>query len=309
MPVFNEQEYLSKSIESILEQTFEDFEFIIVDDSSTDASREIIEKYASEDKRIRLLCNSVNQGLAVSLNRALSESRGEFIARMDADDIAVGDRLEVQYNFLKEKPDIDLIGSSLYYIDFAGNTIAHYHAITEPEILKKLILYKNISPHPTWMFRRKIISHLRGYRNLPASQDYDFLMRLLKVGYVVSNIDTPLLYYRVHRQKISFDASIVQIKLSRYLRKLYKNGLILNDEFLSRDRIQNITANLKVVKIIHNLSLISFEKGRFLMKGKGILNFLGGGFLLCISAALSPYMAYFIYCGIRAKTIETNERG
>jgi len=301
MPVFNEQEYLCKSIESILEQTFKDFEFIIVDDASSDASFKIMQKYASKDKRIVLIKNPVNQGLALSLNKALGVVRGEFVARMDADDVAAKNRLEIQLAFLNKNPEVDLAGSSMYFIDSEGNIIARSGTIASPEILNKTIYYKNISPHPTWMFRRKILRDVGEYRDLPASQDYDFLMRLCHLGYKVSNIDTPLLYYRVHKEKISFDGSIRQIKISRYLRRLYRNNLILNDEYLKKERISKIITPVKAVQRIHSLSLRLFEKGRFLMKNDSTIR---GVSLLCVSALLSPYMAYFIYCGVRAKLLE-----
>lgn len=305
MSVFNEEDYLPQAIESILNQTYKDFEFIIVDDASNDTSLEIIKRYASEDKRVAVIENTLNLGLAASLNKALGVAKGEFVARIDADDIAVKDRLEIQLAFLNKNPDIDLVGASMYLIDLEGRTIARSDTTADSKILKKIIYYKNISPHPTWMFRREILKDLKGYRNLPASQDYDFLMRLYSLGYEVSNIDTPLLHYRVHKNKISFDRSITQIKLSRYLRKLYKNDLILDDKYLNKERVSKVTAAFKPVKRIHSLSLSLFEKGRFLMKNSSSIS---GGILLCISALLSPYMAYFIYCGTRAKLLERNTK-
>ena len=300
MSVFNEQRYLSKSIESLLQQTFKDFEFIIVDDASTDASFGIMQGYASKDGRIILIKNPVNQGLASSLNNALSAVKGEFIARMDADDTSVKNRLEVQLEFLGKNPGIALAGSSIELIDPDGNIIARSDAVDNPAILKKLIFYKNICPHPTWMFRKGILKDLKGYRSLPAAQDYDFLMRLYSAGYEISNINIPLLHYRVHERKISFDGSLTQIKLSRYLRKLYRNGLILNNRFFEKGQA-TFAPPSKILQRIHSLSLRLFEKGRFLIKDNSPIS---GVLLLCVSAMLSPYMAYFIYCGFRAKLIE-----
>lgn len=301
MPVFNEQEYLSKSIESILNQTFRDFEFIIVDDASTDASSEILKRYASEDRRSVLIRNPVNQGLALSLNNALSVAKGEFIARMDADDIAVKDRLEIQLAFLNKNPEISLVGSSMYMIDFKGNIITQYDTIANPQIFKKRIYYKNSSPHPTWMFRKKILKDIKRYRDIPTSQDYDFLMRLHYLGYEVSNIDIPLVYYRVHDKKISVDRHITQIKLSRYLRRLYRKGLILNDYYFKKEQISKIITTFRTVQKIHDLSLRFFEKGKFSVNNN---SYISGIIFLCISALLSPYITYSIYCDIRARLLQ-----
>jgi len=297
MSVFNEDRYLSGSIESILGQTFKDFEFIIVDDASTDASPGIIQSYAAKDSRIAVIKNSANQGLAMSLNNALRTIRGEFIARMDADDIAEKNRLECQLDFLNNNSKIDLVGSSMYLINTHNDIIACSEASADPVILKKMIYFKNICFHPTWMFRSRILKDLKGYRNLPAAQDYDFLMRLYSFGYEISNITTPLLSYRVHEDKISFDRSIKQIKLAKYLRKLYRNGSLLN---FNKDEIRHIAPSEGVQKI-HSISLRLFERGRFLMKKNFLIR---GMILLGVSAVLSPYMSYFIYCGFRAKLLE-----
>lgn len=301
MSVFNEEEYLPGSIESILGQTYKDFEFIIVDDASTDTSLEVIKRYASEDKRIAVIENPLNLGLAASLNKALGVAKGEFIARMDADDIAVKNRLEIQLAFLNKNSEIDLVGSSMYFIDPEGKILGRSDTTADSKTLKKIIHYKNISPHPTWMFRRGILKDLKGYRNLPASQDYDFLMRLYAHGFNVSNISNPLLNYRVHEEKISFEGSLKQIKLSRYLRRLYRKETILDDSHFSEVNISEITSSSKSARKIHGFALRLFEKGRFMMKkGKRAT----GSILLFFSAVFSPYMAYFIYCGARAKLLE-----
>ncbi|MBI4839348.1 MAG: glycosyltransferase [Nitrospirae bacterium] len=300
MSVFNEDRYLSGSIESILGQTFKDFEFIIVDDASTDSSFEIMQKYAAKDSRIVLIKNSANQGLAMSLNNALRTARGQFIARMDGDDIAEKSRLECQIDFLNKNSRIDLVGSSMYLINTHNDIIARSDMVSDPAILKKLVYFKSPCLHPTWMFRSKILKDLKGYRNLPAAQDYDFLMRLYSFGYAISNITRPLLYYRVHEDKVSFDRSIKQIRLAKYLRRLYRNGAVLNDKFLNNEQIMPGTPSTAVQKI-HSTSLRLFEKGRFLMKKNFLIR---GMILLGVSAVLSPYMSYFIYCGFRAKLLE-----
>ncbi|HDH51348.1 MAG TPA: glycosyltransferase [Nitrospirae bacterium] len=304
MSVFNDEQYLRRSIESILGQTYRDFEFIIIDDASSDGSSEIIRESASKDRRIVVMKNPVNLGLALSLNMALNIAKGEFVARMDADDIAVENRFEVQLEFLNKNPMIDLLGSSVYLIDSNDKIIARSDAVADPGILKRIIHYRNVCAHPTWMFRKEVLKDIKEYRALPASQDYDFQMRLYSLGHEISNVGIPLLYYRMHKRKISFDRSISQIKLSRYLRRLYKRGLLLRDEYFGKEQILKVIDTHRAVRQIHSMSLSIFEKGRFLMKNNSLIR---GAALLCVSALLSPYMAYFIYCGMRAKLLERKQ--
>lgn len=117
MSVHNEERFLGASIESILNETYKNFEFIIVDDKSTDNSLEIIKKYQKKDKRIRIIKNEENIGLTKSLNRALKLAKGEFIARQDASDISKKERLAEQINFLKENSDYSVVGTDLYFIN------------------------------------------------------------------------------------------------------------------------------------------------------------------------------------------------
>lgn len=300
MSVYNGEDYLSQSIQSILQQTLKDYEFIIVDDASTDNSYEIMQPYARTDGRILVIRNSSNLGLAQSLNIALNHSRGTFIARMDADDIAVENRLEIQVRYLRENQEVVLTGSSIYLIDLQNNIISKSETITNPEILRKLINYQNISAHPTWMFRREILQDLKGYRDLPTSQDYDFLMRLFSLNYKISNIDTPLLYYRVSEKNITYERNLIQTKISRYLRRLYKMGLILDDRLVQREKIEKITTTSKITKHMHNLALKFVKQRNSLMKKNLALSDI---IYLFLAGLLSPYMAYVIYCAVRARLL------
>jgi glycosyltransferase involved in cell wall biosynthesis len=300
MSVYNGADFLSQSIKSILRQTFLDFEFIIVDDASTDSSYKIMQDYARSDERIVIIKNPSNLGLAQSLNIALNHASGNFIARMDSDDIAVENRLETQLKYLEENPDIVLVGSSIYFIDTGNNIILKYNTVADSRILQKMIYYQNICPHPTWMLKREILQNLKGYRNLPAAQDYDFLMRLCFLNYKISNINTPLLYYRVYDKSISYEKNLIQIKLARYLRKLYKKGLILDDGFIQKEQIKKVITSSRIAQRMHDLSLGLLKHGNSLLKNKRILSYR---ILLFLCGLLSPYMAYSIYCGVRSELL------
>ena len=131
MPTFNSHVFLKQAIESVLAQTFKDFEFIIIDDNSTDGSLSIIQRYTS-DNRIKLLVNSQRVGLVRSLNIGLKHARGTFIARQDSDDISLNNRFEKQVNFLLGHPNTGLVGTGAYVINAEGKVIGQQNAVGNP---------------------------------------------------------------------------------------------------------------------------------------------------------------------------------
>ncbi len=160
MSVYNGEKYLREAIDSILGQTFKDFEFLIIDDGSTDSSVEIIRSYA--DPRIRLIQNEENIGLSRSLNKGLKLARGEYIARMDADDISLPRRLAAQVGLLDKQPDIGLVGTSIQLIDCDGERM-HVHRVptTHAQILWALCFTTPLA-HPSVVFRKVIIECVGG---------------------------------------------------------------------------------------------------------------------------------------------------
>ena len=137
MPVYNVGHYISDAVESILHQTYKEIELIIVDDCSTDLTWDILQGLAKRDSRIVLLQNSVNSKIVSSLNRALAVAKGNYIARMDGDDIAHVERIGRQYNYLCENPHIALVGVSTISIDECGNEFARQELISNPILIEK----------------------------------------------------------------------------------------------------------------------------------------------------------------------------
>lgn len=202
MAVHNGEAFLREAIESVLVQSFEDFEFIIVDDGSQDRSVELIESFA--DARIRLLRNAGNQGLAASLNRGLEAARGEFVARMDADDIALPNRLEVQIGYMREHTAVGACGAARI-VRRGGEERLHN---TQPaDRLKYEFLLGNPLAHPTVMLRKSaLVAH--GLKYNPAyryAQDYDLWARMQDVC-DVANLSVPVLIYREHSAQASASA-------------------------------------------------------------------------------------------------------
>lgn len=197
MGTYNEnKKQTAQAIDSIINQTFQDLEFIICDDGSEQLFFEWLKRYCKKDSRILLLRNEKNLGLAVTLNRCLKYASGTYIARMDADDLSKPKRLEKQAAFLGQHPEYALIGCNAQLIDM--------HGVWGERRLKKIPEkrdFLNTSPfiHPTIMIRREVIEELHGYCELPQvfrTEDYEFFMRLYAKGYVGYNLQKMLFQYR-----------------------------------------------------------------------------------------------------------------
>lgn len=201
MPAYNAEKYIEKAIESILMQTYEDLELLIIEDASTDHTLEIIKKY--DDKRIRLFENSENRGISFSTNIGLRESRGEYIALMDDDDIAVRERLEIQVKYLEEHQEIDILGGRSAFIDEDGNVIdVENQPRNNPKYIKSILMFRCLDfRNGTTMMRNTFIKkHGLYYReNCFGMQDFKFFIESSKVGNI-SSVNNIVLFYRIHGQ-------------------------------------------------------------------------------------------------------------
>jgi glycosyltransferase involved in cell wall biosynthesis len=182
------------SVESILSQGFNDFEFIICDDGSTDNTYGILKSYADRDPRIKLLKNESNMGLAATLNRCISEAKGEFIARHDCDDYAAKDRLEKQVAYLREHPEVDILGSGAYLFDESGV----YDTVLFPRVVKNEdFLFNSPYQHGSVVFRRGVLEKAGGYTVSKATrrtEDYEMFMRMQSFARG-ENLPEPLYYF------------------------------------------------------------------------------------------------------------------
>jgi glycosyltransferase involved in cell wall biosynthesis len=198
LPVYNGEAYLKEAIESILTQQYEDFECIILDDGSTDASRIIIQDYAGCDARVKPIYNSENLGLVWTLNKGLSLCRGKYVARQDADDLSYRDRFNEQVNYLNVNRDAGVVGSAMEVIDEKGNTLYFYRLPeTDPEIRFRL-LFNSAIVHPSAMMRKSLLDKYHMYYNptYEYAEDYDLWTRLLYVTKAF-NLQKPLIKYRI----------------------------------------------------------------------------------------------------------------
>lgn len=204
MSVHNGEPYLREAIDSILAQSLTDFEFLIVNDYSSDNSRKIIVSY--DDSRVRLVDNSTNLGLTKSLNKALALSRGQYVARMDADDRSHKERLAKQVEFLNENPRVAVVGTQIQPIDAEGKAIRKggSRKAVDPVALAWHWIFDNPLAHSTTLFRREIIwEKMKGYdETFRTSQDFELWSRVAHL-YEVCNLDEVLVDFRLHENSVS----------------------------------------------------------------------------------------------------------
>jgi len=226
MSVYNEREkWLIESIESVLNQSYRGLEFIIILDNPSNKKLEnIIENYSNKDARIRYFKNERNIGLVKSLNKALTYVKGDFVARMDADDISMPRRFEKQLNYFISHPDIDFMGARCINIDEEGVELYRDAIIPEDmKLIKNCLVNIDFVNHPTWFFRKECAAKNKGYREITCAEDYDFLLRLITNGFKLANTNEFLVRYRIRKSGISKSNSLQQLLYSKHVVKMYKD--------------------------------------------------------------------------------------
>ena len=195
MPVYNGEKFVGEAIESILNQTFSDFELIIIDDASTDGTLEVVRKFP--DGRIRIIRNHENIGIARSRNKGLREAQGEYIAVHDSDDISYPERFELQVKFLDNHPEVAAVGSWYVVIDENGEELERVKLWTRDDDIKAVLLKKNQFAHGAMMIRKECLKAVGGYRHIERCEDYDLCLRLAE-RYKLANLPRFLYKYRRH---------------------------------------------------------------------------------------------------------------
>lgn len=205
LPVYNAEKFLPEAIESVLGQSYDDFELIAIDDGSNDNSLEILERYSETDNRIRIISRE-NRGLTPTLNEGIELAIGEYIARMDADDICIPERFAVQLAFLDAHPEICAVGGQVILIDEEGRELTPFSLPHNHADIDKSHLSGPGSEicHPAAMIRTKVLEHLGGYNEAnETAQDFDLWLRMAEVGQL-ANVDQIVLYYRQHLQSVGY---------------------------------------------------------------------------------------------------------
>ena len=204
LPAYNAEQFIKQAIESILTQTFSNFELIIINDGSTDNTDEVIRSFT--DSRIRYIKNTENKGLIDTLNKGIDEAKSKYLARMDADDISLPTRLEKQVNYLNEHTDKDVVASTIIFINEKGEQTGTWpldrKTISSNEITKALIT-ENCLAHPSVMGKTGVFAKFHYRKGRVNIEDYDLWLRMINSGCKIAKIAEPLLLYRVHEQSVT----------------------------------------------------------------------------------------------------------
>jgi glycosyltransferase involved in cell wall biosynthesis len=219
LSVYNGEKYLAPAIDSVLHQTHNNLELILVNDGSVDCSLQIMKAY--RDSRIKIIDLKENQGLVAALNIGIAAAQGDYVARMDSDDIACPDRLEQQLRFLNCN-DVDVCGSAITLFG-----VGREREVSFPEgdtDIKFRLLYSSSLAHPTVMGRRDCFSTYAYRKDFPVSEDYDLWTRMSQAGIRFGNIAKPLLRYRVHPNQISVKKRLQQLREGAEIAASFKLG-------------------------------------------------------------------------------------
>jgi len=239
MSVYNGEEFLAEALASVFSQTFTDFELLVIDDGSSDRSAQILAQ--AGDPRLKVLTNLQNIGLTASLNRGLLQARGMYIARLDADDLALAGRLARQKTILDRQPGLGLVGSFAGKIDASGQPSGQWVTPLEPEDIYYLLNFRNCLTHSTVMYRRELVLGLGGYRqDRHYAQDYDLWFRLSKKTRLAL-IPEMLVLWRQGRQGISATHKQEQDRL--VLEIVRPNLENLAGQGLTADELQSLQFN------------------------------------------------------------------
>ncbi len=214
MPVFNSRNFIEQAVNSILKQTYHNFEFIIINDASTDGTQEFLRQL--KDRRIKLFFNSKHKGVTNSLNIALTKASGKYIARMDADDISYPTRLQEQVEFLSQHPNIGLVGSWARQINNLHQIVNEIKYPVDFKSIEQTLSYKNPFLHSSVMFKRELYIKYGGYDpKLDGAEDYDLWLRYIKHAQML-NLPKILIEYRTSTHSVSY------VDLKKVLTATYK---------------------------------------------------------------------------------------
>ena len=226
MSVYNGEDYLAEAIDSVLNQTFKNWELIVINDCSTDSTAEILNKYASADERVKVHTNEVNLRLPSSLNKAMTFAKGKYIARMDADDICLPERFEKQFGFMEGNPDIAL--SSCRFMTLKNGVISSggCGGKSDKESIKALLLVTNPILHPGIIAKTDVIKKLGYDKNFTCTEDMELWTRFILEGHTVEIMPEYLMIYRLHDKQITETTLAKQHKEVVAIQKQYLGKLL-----------------------------------------------------------------------------------
>lgn len=259
MPVYNADLYVKQAIESILAQSYANFELLIINDGSSDGSVNVIKSFT--DERIHLVENETNLGLIATLNKGFDMAKGKYIARMDADDVALSNRLNEQVSFLEKNPEVGVYGCA--YVDLKhGQEGKQTVFLSDHDALKSVLLFNSCMGHPTVIFRTEVLrsNELKYNPEFKHAEDYEFWVRTIELT-KFSNSPKVLLQYRIHDKQVSTTEAAAQKVVAAHIRLVMIEKLGLKPSELDM-YIHNSIGNKEVLKGFENVQ----NAERWLMK-------------------------------------------
>ena len=265
MIVYNAEKYIKEAIESILFQKYQDFELIIIDDASTDSSIAKINQF--NDKRIKIIKNSINKGIPFSRNLAIKHSKGKYIAILDADDICLPDRIVKQVQFLDQNLEYSLVGGLVRVIGSnVGRVELKNIGIHSSEEIKIKLLFKNCFSHSALMYRKEIIEQYKFNPNFSVCEDYDLIVRIasdckiMKINDIVS-------LYRLHEDNISYKSSLIIKNNKKIIKKQLHNldiyptneELDLHMQIIKQDRHEDFQLIFNKLNWLNKLYIANYN--------------------------------------------------
>ncbi|WP_315015671.1 glycosyltransferase family 2 protein [Capnocytophaga leadbetteri] len=282
IPTYNVEKFVEKALRSIMLQTYVNLEIIVVDDCSTDNTFAVLKKLAKEDGRIKLFRNEKNKKIADTLNFALKQATGRYIARMDGDDISHPKRIEILYKYLQVHQEIKLVGSNIFLVDDKDNIIQRENYPKNFEDIKKVALYSSPVLH-IWMTYKDIYEKYGNYR-IAGVEDYDFILRLISNNVKLANVQEYIYSVRLREGNTISSMGLLQIKLSNYVKKLYKERMTnaTHTDSYSMENLKEVLIIGSFQRKMYNISSVFFKKFVLRKKKEGIL-------YLPLAILFSPY--------------------
>ena len=292
IPVFNVEDFVKDAVQSIMDQTYKNLEIIVVDDGSDDNTYKIVEELSSVDSRIKLFRNKKNQNIANTLNWALNVSSGKYIARMDGDDVSLANRIEKKVRFLQENPEYDLVGCSLRVINVGSEEIGINRCYSDENLNRNALKYATPVSH-IWVCRKKIYDRLEGYRDMPAAEDYDFLLRMISQNMKFTNLQNYFGYsLRIGRSRNTISRTGVRsVKLHSYIFNLYKERIETGRDSFSKNELEKILQTNSITEKLHSIS-VKFLNRAIELKYN---NRYAISAIFVALSLISPYQVIYLY--------------
>lgn len=295
MPTYNVSNYIDEAVNSILNQTYSNFELIIVDDASTDKTYEKLLKLSKKDNRIKVFRNRYNSKICYTLNKALKHVNGEYVARMDGDDVCLPNRLEVLKRYLDSHSQCSLVGSQVISIDENGGFVSKKKYLQSNEFISFFMRYTPCVSH-IWLARKCVYDSLQGYRDIPYAEDYDFLLRGLTAGFKFNNVKDYVYKVRIRNGNTATTNGLVQRKTKNYVYKISK---------LEKNKKQNMfDVNLYKKYISSSRKEEEKYKESAILLNKAIMskkNKLKLTIYVIRSMSKSKYMMEYVFCSFASR--------